>query len=104
MLRARLATRCNDASVTVNCETVTATKDATTSYGRVYTWEPDKWVVVSPNDAKVIGSDGCLANPIADGPYAGSFLCNDASIRLNPGDAYDTVYKLVADQSFTDVS
>lgn len=92
----------DSASVTVNCRTVTVTKDATTSYTRDYAWTPQKYVVVSPTDAKVIGSEGCLPDPIASGDYAGSFLCSDASIRLNPGASYETVYKLVADQSVAD--
>lgn len=92
----------DSASVTVNCRTVTVAKDATTRYTRDYAWTPVKYVVVSPADAKVIGSQGCLPDAIASGDYAGSFLCTDASLRLNPGDSYDTVYKLVADQSIAD--
>jgi hypothetical protein len=84
----------------VICKTVTVQKTAVTSFQRDYTWVPQKYVVLSAADAA--GNASCGATPIADGTYAGSFLCEDAEITLNPGDTYDTVYKLVADQSQDD--
>jgi len=95
-------TASDSASVTVYCKNVTVTKTATTHYARDYAWDPEKWIVVSDADMRLVSRDDCLADPIASGPYAGSFLCNDAVIRLNPGDSYETVYKLAATQSSDD--
>lgn len=92
----------DSASVTVNCKTVTITKTATTRFSRDYAWDPEKWIVVDDADARLVTRDDCQADPIASGAYAGYFLCNDAAIRLNPGDSYDTVYKLTATQSVAD--
>lgn len=87
------------ATVNVYCKTVSVSKTASTTYAREYAWTPEKYVVIGAADANVIGKTGCLPDPIASGDYAGSFLCNDAELKLNPGDTYDTVYKLIADQS-----
>jgi hypothetical protein len=92
----------DSASVTVTCKTVTVAKTAKTRFSRDYAWDPDKWIVVSDADARLVSRADCLAAPIATGDYAGYFLCNDAAIRLNPGDSYDTVYKLTATQSVAD--
>ena len=95
-------TASDSASVTVDCGTVTVNKTAVTRFKRDYAWQPDKWIVVSDADARLVSRDDCLPDPIVGGPYAGYFLCNDAAIRLNPGDSYDTVYKLTATQTIAD--
>jgi hypothetical protein len=95
-------TASDSASVTVNCKTVTITKSATTRYSRDYAWDPEKWIVVSDADTRLVSRSDCQAAPIASGEYVGYFLCNDAAIKLNPGDSYDTVYKLTATQSIAD--
>lgn len=92
----------DSASVMVNCKTVTISKTAATHFARNYAWEPEKWIVVSDADTRLVSRDDCLAAPIATGPYTGYFLCNDAAIRLNPGDSYDTVYQLSATQTVAD--
>ncbi|NUS61225.1 MAG: hypothetical protein HOQ01_09785, partial [Lysobacter sp.] len=92
----------DSATVNVYCKTVTVQKTAVTSFERNYSWVPQKYVVLSAADAA--GNASCQATPIASGTYAGSFLCEDAEITLNPGDTYETVYKLVADQSVDDTS
>ena len=89
------------ASVDVNCEDVDIEKTAEASFNRDYAWNPDKRIVLAPNDAKVIGMQECLPDPIAAGDfpgdsYVGGYLCRDAELRLNPGDTYDTVYLLKA--------
>lgn len=95
-------TASDSANVTVACETVSITKTATTRFSRDYAWEPEKWLVVSEADTRLVSRDDCQVDAIASGDYAGYFLCNDAAIRLNPGDSYETVYKLTATQTIAD--
>lgn len=92
----------DSATVDVACETVNVQKTAVTSFERNYAWDPQKYVVLSAADAA--GNASCLPDAIVGGTYAGSFLCEDAEITLNPGDTYDTVYKLVADQTVDDAA
>ncbi|WP_408952748.1 hypothetical protein [Lysobacter sp. Hz 25] len=93
------ATASDSAMVTVACRTVAISKTAQTRYDRDYAWAPDKHVVVSPADAKVVGMQGCLPDPIASGIYAGNFLCDDVDVLLNVGGNYETVYRLAATRS-----
>ena len=92
----------DSATVTVACEKVSIYKNATTSYQRDYAWTPQKYVILSAADAA--GNASCQATPIATGTYAGYFRCEDAEITLNPGDTYETVYELIADQSQEDTT
>ena len=92
----------DSASVTVKCEKVSIYKTANTSYKREYAWDPQKYVILSAADAA--GNASCQSTPIASGTYAGYFRCEDAEITLNPGDTYDTVYELIADQSQEDTT
>ncbi|WP_363798229.1 hypothetical protein ABU614_00525 [Lysobacter firmicutimachus] len=93
------ATASDSAMVTVACRTVSIIKSANTRYDRDYAWTPDKHVVVSPADAKVVGMQGCLPDPIVGGTYAGNFLCEDVQVLLNAGGNYETVYRLAATRS-----
>ncbi|UNP31642.1 hypothetical protein [Lysobacter gummosus] len=90
------ATASDSASVNVACRTVSISKTAQTRYDRDYGWSADKHIVVSPADAKVTGMQGCLADPIASGDYAGNYLCDDIDVTLNDGGSYETVYRLAA--------
>ena len=86
----------DNASVNVACRDVSISKTAQSRFDRDYAWNPDKWIVLAPADAMVVGQQNCKPDPIASGPYAGAFLCRDAELRMNPGDIYDTVYMLEA--------
>ncbi|UZW59708.1 hypothetical protein [Lysobacter enzymogenes] len=90
------ASASDSATVQVACRTVSVSKTAQTRYDRDHAWTPDKHVVVSPADAKVTGMQGCLADPIATGDYAGNYLCDDVDVTLNAGGSYETVYRLAA--------
>ncbi len=90
------ATAADTATVTLACRNVSVRKTAQTRYDRDYGWTPDKHVVVSPADARVVGMQGCLPDPIASGAYAGNYLCEDAEVVLNAGGSYETVYRLAA--------
>jgi hypothetical protein len=72
----------------VNCKRVTVAKTAKIRFSRDYAWDPDSGSGFSDADAPLVSRADCLAAPIASGDYAGYFLCNDAAIRLDPGDRH----------------
>ena len=92
----------DSASVAVNCRTVQVNKNATASYRRNYAWAADKRMVIPAADINDANDESCLPNPVSaeeSAEYAGSRLCSEFEINLNPGGLYDTVYRVAAERS-----
>ncbi|HEY0662335.1 MAG TPA: hypothetical protein VGD21_13560 [Lysobacter sp.] len=82
-------------NVNVDCHDVLVEKTALTRFNRDFDWSPDKKIVVRPEDLTV--EDKTVhCSLLADGPYAGNYLCDDITIKLPIGGVYDTVYSLTA--------
>jgi hypothetical protein len=83
------------ATVDVQCETVSVSKTANTAYRANYSWSGDKKIVVRPEDlTKEEKSTYCSL--LTSGPYANNYACDDITVILNEHGVYDTVYQLNA--------
>lgn len=92
----------DSANVAVNCRTVLVEKNATPSYRRNYAWAADKRMVVPAADINDANDDTCLPDPVSaeeSAIYAGSRLCSEFEVTLNPGGRYDTVYRVAAQRN-----
>ena len=90
------------ANVAVTCSTVVVEKSAAPSYRRNYAWAADKRMVVPAADINDANDDTCLPNPVSaeeSAIYAGSRLCSEFEVTLNPGGRYDTVYRVAAQRN-----
>jgi hypothetical protein len=83
------------ASVNVDCHAVTVQKTAFTRLNRDFDWNPDKKIVVRPEDVTEQDKQS-YCTLLNSGVYSGSYLCDDIVLKLQPEGVYDTVYSLTA--------